>query len=76
MTVHTIIAENTFEQRLDEIIRDKLALAKDYDRVDATWFQDLSAEEIRSAYNFSGPEPACKRRRVGDGAAEDMRYEI
>merc|ERR1719271_905178 len=27
VTVHTIIAEGTFEERLDEIMRDKLALA-------------------------------------------------
>ena len=72
VTVHTIIAADTFEERLDEILSAKLDLARDYDRVDATWFQDLSEDEIRSIYAFRGHEPACKRRRVGDRAALDV----
>jgi SNF2 family DNA or RNA helicase len=71
VTVHTIIAADTFEERLDNIIRAKLDLAKDYERVDATWFQDLSEDEIRSIYTFRGPEPPSKRRRVGERGAVD-----
>lgn len=56
MTVRVLTAAGTFEQRLDEILRSKKDLAKDFDKSSASWLSYMTDAEMKKIFMYCAPE--------------------
>merc|ERR1712224_1076882 len=64
VTVHVLQCAGTFEERLNDIMSEKRAIAKDFNTMDGNWIQDYSDDQIRDLFALD-PEPKrCNAKRA------------